>query len=133
MAQIWQLYKDKYGTKNTTGFSFNHVDEKGARRTLEMYEESGAFPEIIGLDIYDNVYSYLKTLKGLLVEFGVPNIPLYIQETYYNDAQVMSDIALARKKLKLNIRYVMQWPMTRASSSKHVNIAEPVDYNAYSK
>ncbi len=121
LVKVWNHYIQKFDLKKTTGFSFNHAHREATYESLKIFDDSGVRPPILGFDIYVDRDTHLKNIKLVLALKGWPkDYPIFIQETYRNDAQVAGEINAAIVDLKLNIRTIMQWPLDQNSSHPHV-------------
>lgn len=111
LRQIWKTYLQQYSPESTIGFSFNHAHRESVLTSLDIFDESGVRPARLGFDIYlDRLATYSNIAEGLEKK-GWRSFPIYIQETYRNDAQIAQEILEARKVLGLNIRTIAQWPL----------------------
>ena len=111
---VWQAtsaYMRATGIHAT--MSFCRADPKGVEYTFRIFDTLG-YPSIISIDIYNNLYANLVNLANAMDNHRKTGSPVFIQETFFNDSQSASDIRKAMADKKLNIRYVMQWPLTRA-------------------
>lgn len=125
LVKIWSHYIQKFDSKKTIGFSFNHAHREATYESLKIFDDSGIRPPILGFDIYVDRDKHFQNIKLVLALKGWPaDYPIFIQETYRSDAQVASEIKKAITDLKLNIRTIMQWPLDQGGSG-HAN---SVDY-----
>ena len=141
-SRLWKQYTDKFGVEDTIGFSFA-VEPGRITRMLNIYEKSGKYPVAYPLDIY---YHADKVLAYAAQEFhkkGIALPAIIIQETFYNDAQTLTEIQTASNQYNLNILYIMQWQVERVRMHwikedgsrclRHFSTSRPVEYGNYLK
>lgn len=116
---IWRRYVAKYPVQKTVGFTFNHAHSKALDNTLRVYESSGKWPAYIALDIYSDPGKHLSNISSALKKFGKPNHPVIIAETFYNSPNMAKHFRNA--KSKLNLKFVLQWPLVEKSGAQHAD------------
>jgi hypothetical protein len=126
---IWNRYAAKYPLDKTVGFTFNHAHDGATDSSLNVYKSNGKWPATIGIDIYEDPDKFLGNLSGALARAGKPNYPVAITETYYNDGEMGN--AFRKDKSKVNLQYVLQWPLSKGSNSKNVTSVDTPFINAY--
>ncbi|MCB0347718.1 MAG: hypothetical protein KDD37_02740 [Bdellovibrionales bacterium] len=121
LTKLWDYYIQNFDVKKTIGFSFNHAHMDATYTSLKIFDDSGVRPPILGFDIYTDRQQHLQNIKlALLLRGWDSEYPIYIQETYRNDATIAEEIHTAIKSLKLNIRTIMQWPLDQ-NATGHSN------------
>jgi hypothetical protein len=141
-SRLWKLYTDKFGVKDTIGFSFA-VEPGRITRMLNVYEKSGRYPVAYPMDIYNHADKVLEYAAQEFHKKGIASPAIIIQETFYNDAQTLTEIQTASKQYNLNILYIMQWQVERARMHwikedgsqclRHFSISRPEEYGNYLK
>lgn len=129
LKQIWTEYVASYPLERTIGFSFNHADLAATRDSLKLFDEVGARPPRLGLDVYLDRRDVFRNFSTALIWAGWGRqYPLYIQETYRNDPQIAQEIRSARQDFGLNIRSVMQWPLGQGGQSHTDSVELPFEH-----
>lgn len=127
---MWTNYVKKYPPAKTIGFSFNHAYEPGTTESLRVFQESGVWPAMIGVDIYENPDKFLGNLAKDLKAFGRPNQPVIIEETFRNNRDMAEAFAKAQAKYELNLRMLLQWPLTKGAKG-HSDDPRSTEIDAY--
>lgn len=117
IKSMYQNYVTAFGANDIIQ-AFNGADLSGSIATLQIYKDVGVFPSIIAIDIYHDFDATFGRLAKVLTQFGIPKHPIFVQETFFNDERSAFEIIRAKKNYALNIRYVMNWPLSRAEDSK---------------
>ncbi|MEO6435806.1 MAG: hypothetical protein ABIP55_08595 [Tepidisphaeraceae bacterium] len=127
---MWSNYSKKYPASKTVGFSFNHAYDPATRESLRIYEDSGVWPAAISVDIYEDPDRFLGNLSRALTTFGKGGHPLIINETYRNNKDMAKAFAINQRKLGLNFRFLLQWPLDKGAAG-HSNGPLTTDIGAY--
>jgi len=132
---IWNEYRQHFSRETTVGFSIP-LDHRMADRIASLDElYSGDLPYLFSVHSYGYVtdeYTELVWLDNLLNEHGHSQ-GIIIGECYYNDEKSAKRIHDAAKDLSRPVYYLLQWPMTRYSLCKQVDVAPPIDFSEYIK
>ena len=115
LRRIWKDYTNEFGVKDTYGFSIAW-DPGRFTKLIAVYDAVGKRPAQHAVDIYDNsnigLIPQLTALQNEMNQAGEGTKPLLIQETYFADQQVFTEINAMRNQ-GLNVRAIMQWQVTR--------------------
>ncbi len=118
--RMWKLYTDAHGSSDSCGFSVLH-GAGGLDPMLRTFRLAKLpFPACYCFDTYGYEYETL-TSAALLIPQGSP---VYIQETYYNDATSYSDIKRAVLDTGLNFQGIFQWQAVREGNDYFHNAAK---------
>lgn len=123
---MWNNYARKYPAAKTVGFSFNHAHGDAARKSFEIYSKSGVWPAYVAVDIYENPEKFLKSFAKGLKAVGHRNHPVIIMETFRNDSDMANAFRKYKNKYDLNLRFAMQWPLTRGKGPHADDPTTPV-------
>lgn len=129
LNSIWRRYINKYSTDKTVGFTFNHAHGKAVENSLRVYDSSGQWPKYIGVDIYSDPSKHLGNLASALGRFGKASHPVIVTETYYNSENMAKHFRNA--KSKLNLQFILQWPLSEGSNTPHSSNPETPSIAAY--
>lgn len=127
--RMWRDYVQRYGARNTVGFSISVGQGVVAAAIEDFYRAAMTRPPVYAIDLWGDEYALLQQASRELQKAGEADRPVIIQEVWYNDPQSARAIARARESLELNLRYIMQWPGSRAKG--HLSEHYPADYSAY--
>lgn len=114
MTRLWQDYTYTFGNDDTLGYSIAWAPGRfNALRNL--LAATGTLPKMWGVDIYDNMTTYLGQMYG---EMGsLRNQPVHLLETYFNRTQTASEIQNALNQYEfLHLGFVGQWPTSPGSA-----------------
>ncbi len=135
-VRLWKDYTEKYGNINSTAMSAAYYPGR-IKKMVEEFDAAGLpRPNQYAVDIYGaydwdgNFYRLAKELQAL----GEIHKPVLLQETYYNDANMMQIVNKARNEFGLNIVRIVQWNLTRQGDiqgDKHFSLVNPSLYSAY--
>lgn len=108
MVRLWQDYTYSFGNDDTLGYSIAWAPGRfsGLKNLLAG---TGTLPKMWGVDIYDNMSTYLGQMYD---EMGpLRNQPIHLLETYFNytPSAQGAQTALNQKEF-LNIAAFSQWP-----------------------
>lgn len=129
-VQMWKDYVRAFGNRNTVGFSIP-VGAGVVAAALRDFDEARARPQYLAVDLYHEEYRSLEHVSREMRRAGAQNIPVIVQEVFYNDSTAAHAVRRAREELGLPIMYVMQWPLQRGSSHPHFSVHFPGEYSAY--
>lgn len=128
---MWGNYVKKYSPAKTIGFSFNHAYEPGTTESLRVLQESGVWPGMIAIDLYDDPEKFLGNLARALKGFGKSDQPVIIEETFRNSRSMAQTFRNAQAKDRLNLRALLQWPLDQGAKG-HSNDPVSSEIDAYS-
>jgi hypothetical protein len=144
LVDMLELYKQSYGTEDSIGFSFNlgsffpgGAGAISSRQAFDdafrVFNEAEFPPAALGIDVYYDRRQTLSAFAQSKATFGwETNYPVIFLETFYNDSAVAQDTLFARNTLNLNVRYILQWPLTsNAAAGAHLNIVAPTQFANY--
>jgi hypothetical protein len=129
---MWGNYIKKYPPVKTIGFSFNHAYEPGTTESLRVYQDSGVWPGLIGLDIYDDPDKFLGNFAKALKSFGKSDQRVFVEETFRNNREMAEAFAKAQAKYDLNFRFLLQWPLDKGAKG-HSNDPRSIEIDTYSE
>lgn len=132
MKRLWKDYCTQFGKADCFGFSFALAPGRVARQ-IKIYDEVGIRPDLYAFDVYSHIYQNLRAASFELTAAGIEHPRIIIQETYYSDPQALDEIQRAQKDFKLDILYLMQWPLERGRTVPHFSMDYPAGYEAYIK
>lgn len=114
MTRLWQDYTYTFGNDDTLGYSIAWAPGRfnGLRNLLAA---TGTLPKMWGVDIYDNMTSYLGQMYA---EMGsLRNQPVHLLETYFNRGQTATEIQSALNQYEfLHLGFLGQWPTSPGSA-----------------
>ena len=91
-------------------------------------------PAFYAIDIYGDDYTMLKTLHDALTTLGQGGKPIYLQETFYNDASTAAGVAKFKALPGVKFGGIFQWPWVRGTQeSTGSAILVPKDFDKYIK
>ena len=109
LTTLWQQYLSTFGVSDTYGFS-EAIAPGRTWKMLSVYDRIGIRPSQIALDVYDQ--AGFATALNELSSNGAGQIPLLIQETYYNDPPFSQSLYQAAQQNGFFIRTLMEWPLS---------------------
>ncbi len=114
MVRLWQDYTYSYGNDDTLGYSIAWAPGRfsGLKNLLAT---TGTLPKMWGVDIYDNMSTYLGQMYN---EMGpLRNQPIHVLETYFNHAPSAQGAQTAMNQHEfLNVAAFSQWPTSPGTS-----------------
>jgi hypothetical protein len=128
--RLWKDYTQAYGKEDTYGFSVA-VYPGRVGNLLKTYKTVGVFPDVYAMDVYINADKWLTAGIKELVEAGIENPQIIIQETYYNDPATLDLLQNIGKEFGIEYLYLMQWPLKRGHPVSHFSEDYAVKYDAY--
>ncbi len=110
VQEFWRQKKVVlFGCKS---YGFSIAAQKGRlSRYIQWLRDVGDMPSQFAVDVYDDVENKLSFLVDEANQEGVSSPNFMIQETYYDDKNVLADILRAMQEKDMHIRTVMQWPL----------------------
>jgi hypothetical protein len=140
--RLWRKYVAEFGHERSVGFSFvsdsNDVRTKARVRhapyVYRLADGSVRYPPVFALDIYGGAGTSERTIferhHHAMRDMG-RNEPWIIAESYYNDPQAAEGLLAAMTATGRPVLYFTQWPLDRRIDRCDVNVAPPVDYDAW--
>jgi hypothetical protein len=111
--RMWKLYTEAHGPDDCAAFSIIHGGT-GLANMLRVFKLAHLpTPACYLFDSYGSEYSSLTTAASVLQAEGEIEKPVYIQETFYNDATSYADIKRAVTETNLNFQCIFQWNVLR--------------------
>jgi hypothetical protein len=107
--RLWGDYSKTFPPASSYGFSVAMAPGRVSRLLRDM-RESGPAPTELALDIYQNPGRALATAAREMHAEGV-DIPIIIQETFYNDAGTYQELRDSARDNNVRLRTIMQWPL----------------------
>ena len=120
--RMWRLYTEAHGPDDCCAFSIIHGGA-GLGNMLRLFRNGNPrlpYPGCYFLDSYGFEYSALTGAAPILEAAGEIAKPVYMQETYYNDATSYADIKRALAETDLNFQCIFQWNVIRDAPDPHV-------------
>ncbi len=130
-TQLWKDYVEEFGSHNSIGFLFAYNEIGKVTKAMTIYDQVGVRPDIYGFDIYGDELAAYTELQSELKDAGEETKPVFSEEVYYNDLDADYQIRQARTTLKLNIKWIMQWPVARWAVQNGFSVQYPANYDAY--
>ena len=129
-TELWRAYtRDVGSTDATFSIILAHrpaTAKKNAQLIVNTLKGAGLpLPKFHLVDCYGNEYLSLKAFHDGMVAVGQGNVPVYLQETYYNDKATAAELKKAKTIPGLKLKAVFQWPGIRGTAMDNVNF-EPV-------
>ena len=113
VRRMWRLYTEAHGPDDSCGFSIIHGPD-GLRPMLNQFRVGKLpMPSCYCFDNYTTPRRVLTESAEVLRAVGEQDKPVYMQETFYNDAQAYSEIKDAVAQSGLNFKGIFQWPRER--------------------
>ena len=110
MKRLWAGYLDNgFSLDDTYGFSLAYGELMFRQYIDDLRSTGKPLPNFYSFDIYPNpsseisIYSAMTVIKEVLAENGQLGKGIILQESYYNNASVATDLLRARNELGLNI------------------------------
>jgi hypothetical protein len=112
---LWRAYVNAgLDPAMSCGFSVIHGGTGLQPFLLRLQQGRLPFPGCYCLDAYGFEYQVLTGIMPVLTSFGEQSKPVYLQETYYNDAISCADVRRAIADTPaLNFQGIFQWPEVR--------------------
>lgn len=133
-------YNKSFGMNDSYGVSiawdsngWTHGSEGKGRifSYLKLLKDLNIRPKALALDIYDREYEGLIKAQQSIAQSGVANnLPIIIQEAFYNDRQAFDSFMKIKELGTLNIKYLFQWPVQRGKTG-HFSLAVPSEARFY--
>jgi hypothetical protein len=111
-SRLWKDYTRAYGRTDSYGFSIALHPGRVARM-LKVFQEVGVYPDVYAIDVYDHLEQWLPEAVKEFHNAGVPRPQIIIQETYYNDPEVLALLQKSGKEYGIDYLYLMQWPLAK--------------------
>jgi hypothetical protein len=114
---LWRNYLGAHlDPLESCAFSVIHGGSGITPMLHRMQSTNAAFPGCYCFDTYNFEYKVLTSAFAVLRSYGQETKPVFIQETYYNDATSCSEIKRAiRDTPGLNFGGIFQWPQMRGA------------------
>ena len=137
---LWREYTARYGSTDATmSINTGHRPSSAkSRAQLIVHAFKGAglpLPVFYLADCYGNEYLTLKGLHDGMVAVGQGNLPVYLQECFYNDKATATEVKKVRTTIRgLKLKGIFQWPGIRGTALDNVNFGPvfPKDFRNYS-
>lgn len=140
--RLWRDYVARFGAERSIGFSFvtdaNAVRTRARVRHIDyvyrMADGSRLFPPVFAFDIYGGETVSDRTIferhHYAMAEIGRDESWI-VAESWFNDATTADDLKAALESTGRRLEYFTQWPLDRQVDDCGVNVAAPVDYEAW--
>ncbi len=130
---LWRAYLNAgLDPAISCGFSVIHGGTGLTPMLQRFHQQQLAFPGSYCIDSYGFEYQALTGIMPVLTQFGQQDKPVYIQETYYNDAISCANVRRAiADSPALNFQSVFQWPSVRGSPGGGVPDIYPRRFDNY--
>lgn len=129
-SRLWELSYARYTPRGVAvNMSFNHAQVSGTEAAFDLFDRVG-WPEKVSIDVYENIYGAFGVLADALARRGRQGFPVFVQETFVNDASTADELKQAATDFGVNLRFVMQWPVTRPLVS-HASTEDLSPYGHY--
>ena len=113
VRRMWRLYTEAHGPDDSCGFSIIH-GPAGLSPMLNQFRVGKLpMPACYCFDNYTTPGRVLSESVEVLRTLGEQDKPVYMQETFYNDAQACSEIKEAVAQSGINFKGIFQWPRVR--------------------
>jgi hypothetical protein len=112
---LWRAYLDAgFNPEISCGFSVIHGGIGLTPMLQRLQQTRLPFPGVYCIDSYGYEYQALTGVMPVLAQFGQQDKPVYLQETYYNDAISCANVRRAIADAPtLNFQCIFQWPEVR--------------------
>jgi hypothetical protein len=113
--RMWKLYTAAHGPDDSCAYTIIHGGT-GLTKMLNVFKKVTPRlrnPGCYCIDSYGHEYSALTDAATVLTAANEIAKPVYIQETFYNDATSYADIKRAVAETHLNFQGIFQWPELR--------------------
>ncbi|MDP3499137.1 MAG: hypothetical protein Q8S33_02340 [Myxococcales bacterium] len=129
-SRLWELAFARYTPRGVAvNMSFNHAHVAGTEASFDLFDRVG-WPEKISIDVYDNIYGSFGVLADALARRGRRGYPVFVQETFLDDEHTADALKRAATDFRVDLRYVMQWPVSRPLVS-HATTEDMTPYAKY--
>ncbi|WP_146087571.1 hypothetical protein [Thermomonospora echinospora] len=130
---LWNDYTREYGTADTVGFSLKVVIADRVPKLPAVYGDRP--PDVLEVHLYGkrpngDEYQQFMAADAAMDRLGYRQ-PWIIGEAYANDPQAAAGIRRAMADADRPVRYLTQWPLTRAERCPDADVAPPAAYDAY--
>lgn len=113
VRRMWRLYTEAHGPDDSCGFSIIHGAD-GLEPMLKLFKQANLpMPSCYCHDVYLMPVKALTESATLLNSYGEQDKPVYVQETFYNDAEAYAQIKQAVAESGANFKGISQWPKMR--------------------
>jgi hypothetical protein len=128
--RLWNDYRKAYGISDTLGFSMiaNIAQDRFSQIPL-VYGDT--YPQAFDIHIYDDPGRTFLNAHKRLSQLGLGRIPWIIGEVYYNDQVEAAELVSAIRQTRQPVLFLLQWPLTSARLCRDVDIAAPLEFDAY--
>ncbi|GAA3440326.1 hypothetical protein [Kutzneria kofuensis] len=132
--RLWSDYTGQFGSDDTVGFSMTVWIADRATQLPAVYGDNP--PDLFDVHLYGDSwngdeYSQFVDADKKMTELGYHQ-QWIIGETYFDDGTAADGIRRAIADTGRSVRYLTQWPLTRAQKCSDVDQAPPVSYAAFS-
>ncbi|MCK8519968.1 hypothetical protein M0D21_00195 [Aquimarina sp. D1M17] len=128
--KLWRNFSFRFPHLKSTGFSVAYAPGR-LDKLIKTLKPTGRTPNEYAIDIYGGASNAIRTVKNELSRNGDANKTVVIQETYYNDALQYNQFISSIKSNRLNVRYIMQWPLRRNYHRAHFSENYPRYFDNY--
>jgi len=131
--QLWRAYLNA-GRDPAISCAFSSIHGGNGLRPMlgRLRALKLPFPGCYCVDAYGYEYQVLTGIVPVLAGFGQAAKPVYLQETYYNDATSCTDVRRAIADTPaLNFQCIFQWPKVRGSEPGGVPDIYPRRFDNY--
>jgi hypothetical protein len=129
-SRLWELAWARYTPRGVAvNMSFNHAQVAGTEASFDLFDRVG-WPEKLSIDVYENIYGSFGVLADALARRGRQGFPVFVQETFLDDAWTADELRRAATDFGVNLKYVMQWPAHRPLVS-HASTEDMRPYGHY--
>lgn len=130
VKRLWGDYVVTFGKDNTLGFSI--MEDAGQKRyetLVGILDSTGhGRPYLYDVHFYDDIRTNFQQLHDAMVSKGDKGTGWIIGETYYNSAQVWSDISSSIAATGRNVFWVTQWPLSVSMNCPDVDVV-PIKFS----
>ncbi|AHH97119.1 hypothetical protein KALB_3755 [Kutzneria albida DSM 43870] len=133
--RLWQDYTANFGKADTVGFSMTVWIADRATQLAAVYGDNP--PEVFDVHLYGDAHNGDERTQFVdadrkMRELGYTQ-DWIIGEAYFDDRTAARGIAQAIAQTGRTVRYLAQWPLTRARSCADVDVAAPIAFEAYGR
>lgn len=132
--KLWNYYVEAFGKSDTLGFSIipvpGRLDLVSVLYGPSEFGDHG-LPEVFDIHFYDNNIPDFWNAFNRLSDQGYQATPWIIGEAFYNDAQEAAELRGMIDYAGQNVLYLLQWPLTRTSACRDIDVAVPLDFSNY--
>ncbi|MGI5170104.1 hypothetical protein ACQEU3_37710 [Spirillospora sp. CA-253888] len=130
---LWRDYTREFGATDTVGFSMKVVVADRVAELPAIYGD--APPSVLEVHLYGKRHNGGEYEQFMAADAAMDRIgyrqPWIIGEAYANDRQAAAGIRRASVDAQRPVRYLTQWPLTRAERCPDADVAPPAAYDAY--